>query len=69
MYYTMPPQEGMPQNSMIFRDDDGAWIPDDPGNRDYIEYLDWVAEGNTAEVYDHANPPAIKNSPGQPSSS
>ena len=26
---------------------DGVSIPMDPANRDYIEYLEWVAEGNT----------------------
>lgn len=25
---------------------DGAYIPEDMGNRDYVEYLDWVAKGN-----------------------
>ena len=28
------------------------WIPFDPLNRDYREYLDWVAEGNTADAAD-----------------
>ena len=27
-------------------------IPLDPRNTDYIEYLEWVAEGNTAEAAD-----------------
>lgn len=25
---------------------DGAWIPMDPANSDYKEYLAWLAEGN-----------------------
>ena len=27
---------------------DGAYIPQDPENIDYVAYLSWVAEGNTA---------------------
>ena len=26
---------------------DGACIPFDPANMDYVDYLKWVAEGNT----------------------
>jgi hypothetical protein len=32
---------------MILRSD-GASIPADPGNTDYVQYLNWVAAGNTA---------------------
>ena len=31
---------------------DNSFIPLDTGNRDYQEYLAWVAEGNTAEAAD-----------------
>lgn len=31
----------------ILRLSDGASIPADTGNKDYREYLEWVAEGNT----------------------
>ena len=27
-------------------------IPKDPANKDYAEYLEWVAAGNTAEAAD-----------------
>lgn len=34
---------------LIQRKVDGAWIPQDPGNRDYALYLKWLEEGNTPE--------------------
>jgi hypothetical protein len=30
---------------------DFGWIPADPMNVDYVEYLAWVADGNTAEEW------------------
>ena len=35
------------EESCIQRMSDNVLIPFDPANRDYQEYLRWVAEGNT----------------------
>jgi hypothetical protein len=34
-------------DSIIQRDEDNAFIPFDPDNVDYQDYLAWLAEGNT----------------------
>ncbi len=34
----------------VTRTTDDASIPVDENNTDYAEYLEWVAEGNTAEA-------------------
>lgn len=36
----------------VIRKSDNAEIPFDTGNKDYLEYLEWVAAGNTAEAAD-----------------
>ena len=38
------------QIDTVFRLSDNAFIPFDEGNTDYKQYLEWVAEGNEAEV-------------------
>lgn len=40
------------KSTHILRKEDNACIPMSESNRDYIEYLDWVALGNTAEPAD-----------------
>ena len=40
------PQNNLPATSVL-RTADGACIPFDPDNRDYQQYLAWVALGNT----------------------
>jgi hypothetical protein len=44
-------------STSIKRLSDGAFIPNDPGNRDYREYLDWLDAGNTPEPAPAPPPP------------
>ena len=41
----------IPRSEMIIRTTDGVNIPPDLGNRDYKEYVKWLAEGNTPELW------------------
>lgn len=38
-------------DDIILRESDNANIPMDEANKDYQEYLKWVAEGNEAEEW------------------
>ena len=47
-------------STSIKRLSDGAFIPNDPGNRDYREYLDRIDAGNTPEPAPEPEPaPAL----------
>jgi hypothetical protein len=44
--------------TMIVRDEDQAFIPFDPDNTDYQEYLAWLDDGNEPAPY---SPPEAKH--------
>ena len=46
MTYTLTANE-----NTIVRDEDQAFIPTDPDNRDYQEYLAWLDKGNEPTPY------------------
>lgn len=49
------------QSGGVIRDSDGAYIPQDPQNTDWVLYLAWVALGHTTTV-PQASPTALQAS-------
>ena len=48
----------MPQTFEGVVREDGAWIPNDPANRDWAEYQEWLqTEGNVAQPFANMPPP------------
>lgn len=37
-------------NTRFILKDDYLWIPEDPSNCDYKDYLKWIESGNTPEI-------------------
>jgi hypothetical protein len=50
--YKLSGLDSQGKQSVVIRLSDNAYIPFDPDNTDYQEYLKWVAEGNTPEPAD-----------------
>ena len=50
---TLDPITGKEGNMLL--KSDGLWIPKDPANTDYQEYLKWLEEGNTPLPADEPN--------------
>ena len=44
--------DGIISTTQVQRISDGAFIPFNPANTDYQDYLEWVAKGNTPEPAD-----------------
>jgi hypothetical protein len=53
MYKLLKQREG--ETGTVLRLADAAAIPFEPENRDYKEYLKWLAAGNTPEPVDEQN--------------
>ncbi len=55
MYKLLPNNPMTGTATGIKRLADNAFIPFDPANTDYQEYLKWLADGNTPEPADETN--------------
>jgi hypothetical protein len=48
-------------DASVIRTADGACIPNDPANRDWVEYQDWLANGGVPDPY--VAPPSVPPQP------
>jgi hypothetical protein len=48
-----------------FRMRDGAWIPNDPANRDWQEYQQWVADGGVPDPFNPIGLPPLPEFPNE----
>ena len=43
-------------DASVIRTEDGACIPNDPANRDWVEYQDWLDDGGVPDPYVEPEP-------------
>ena len=55
MYQLTLPNKPDSESRIVVRLADNAFIPFDPANRDYADYLAWLAEGNFPAPADEIN--------------
>ena len=52
MYRKLIPLENGEEQQFVMKISNNAFIPFDPANTDYQEYLEWVADGGVPEEAD-----------------
>ena len=52
-------------DASVMRTEDGACIPNDPANRDWVEYQQWLADGGVPDPYVEPEPVAPEPTPEQ----